>query len=145
MGSVPGWGRSPGDGHGNPLQCSCLETPWTEELGGLQCLGSQVRQDWSNLACLHTHTHVSCSTGSSVWHAGGHHTHLWNEWKGSQPFSWFHSHSLGHIPAVHTRDPVVRTEQVPEHHLIPCSFLPLKLADALLGKWRHSSSNDISF
>ena len=22
--SVPGWGRSPGGGHGNPLQCSCL-------------------------------------------------------------------------------------------------------------------------
>ena len=25
MGSVPGWGTSPGGGHGNPLQCSCLE------------------------------------------------------------------------------------------------------------------------
>ena len=24
-GSVPGSGRSPGDGHGNPLQYSCLE------------------------------------------------------------------------------------------------------------------------
>ena len=24
-GSVPGLGRSPGGGHGNPLQCSCLE------------------------------------------------------------------------------------------------------------------------
>ena len=26
-GSVPGWGSSPGGGHGNPLQCSCLENP----------------------------------------------------------------------------------------------------------------------
>ena len=25
MGSIPGWGRSPGGGHGNPLQYSCLE------------------------------------------------------------------------------------------------------------------------
>ena len=25
LGSVPGWGRSPGEGNGNPLQCSCLE------------------------------------------------------------------------------------------------------------------------
>ena len=25
MGSVPGSGRSPGGGHGNPLQYSCLE------------------------------------------------------------------------------------------------------------------------
>ena len=24
-GSIPGSGRSPGDGHGNPLQYSCLE------------------------------------------------------------------------------------------------------------------------
>ena len=25
MGSIPGWGRFPGGGHGNPLQYSCLE------------------------------------------------------------------------------------------------------------------------
>ena len=25
MGSIPGLGRSPGVGNGNPLQCSCLE------------------------------------------------------------------------------------------------------------------------
>ena len=30
--SVPGWGRSPGGGNGNPLQYSC---PWTEEPGRL--------------------------------------------------------------------------------------------------------------
>ena len=24
-GLIPGWGRSPGDGNGNPLQYSCLE------------------------------------------------------------------------------------------------------------------------
>ena len=27
LGSIPGLGRSPGEGHGNPLQCSCLENP----------------------------------------------------------------------------------------------------------------------
>ena len=27
LGSVPGSGRSPGGGHGNPLQYSCLENP----------------------------------------------------------------------------------------------------------------------
>ena len=27
MGSVPGSGRSPGEGHGNPLQYSCLGNP----------------------------------------------------------------------------------------------------------------------
>ena len=29
-GSIPGLGRSPGEGNGNPLQYSCLENPiWT--------------------------------------------------------------------------------------------------------------------
>ena len=27
LGSIPGWGRSPGEGHGDPLQYSCLENP----------------------------------------------------------------------------------------------------------------------
>ena len=27
LGSIPGWGRSPGEGHGNLLQDSCLENP----------------------------------------------------------------------------------------------------------------------
>ena len=27
LGSIPGSGRSPGEGHGNPLQRSCLESP----------------------------------------------------------------------------------------------------------------------
>ena len=27
LGSIPGVGRSPGGGHGNPLQDSCLENP----------------------------------------------------------------------------------------------------------------------
>ena len=26
-GSIPVWGRSPGGGHGNPVQYSCLENP----------------------------------------------------------------------------------------------------------------------
>ena len=26
-GSIPGWGRSPGEGNGNPLQYSCLGNP----------------------------------------------------------------------------------------------------------------------
>ena len=27
VGSIPGSGRSPGGGHGNPCQCACLENP----------------------------------------------------------------------------------------------------------------------
>ena len=29
-GSIPGMGGSPGGRHGNPLQCSCLESPHEE-------------------------------------------------------------------------------------------------------------------
>ena len=41
LGSIPGLGRSPGEGNGNPLQYSCLENPMDEEHGGLQSMGSQ--------------------------------------------------------------------------------------------------------
>ena len=40
-GSIPGSGKFPREGNGNPLQYSCLEIPWTEEPGRLQFMGSQ--------------------------------------------------------------------------------------------------------
>ena len=30
-GSIPGWRRSPGEGNGNPFQCSCLENSMDRE------------------------------------------------------------------------------------------------------------------
>ena len=39
-GSIPGLGRSPGEGNGYPLQYSCLENLWTEKPGGLQSMVS---------------------------------------------------------------------------------------------------------
>ena len=41
MGSIPGPGRSPGEGNSNPLQYSCLENPTDREPGGLTVIGSQ--------------------------------------------------------------------------------------------------------
>ena len=39
---IPGSGRFPGGGHGNPLQCSCLGNDIDiEESGGLWSIGSQ--------------------------------------------------------------------------------------------------------
>ena len=38
LGSIPGLGRSPGEGNGNPLHCSSLEIPWTEEPGAVHGL-----------------------------------------------------------------------------------------------------------
>ena len=47
-GLIPGAGRSPEGGNGNPLlQYSCLENPWIEEPGGLQSMWSQ---SWTQLA-----------------------------------------------------------------------------------------------
>ena len=41
LGSIPGLGRSPAAGHGNPLQYSRLENPWIAEPGGLQSMRLQ--------------------------------------------------------------------------------------------------------
>ena len=41
LGLIPGSGRSPGEGNGNPLEYSCLENFMTEEPGGLQTMGLQ--------------------------------------------------------------------------------------------------------
>ena len=40
-GSIPGLGRSPGEGNGNPLQDYCLENPMDRGAGRLQPMGSQ--------------------------------------------------------------------------------------------------------
>ena len=40
-GSIPGSGRSPGEGNGNPLQYYCLENPMDEKPSRLQSMGSQ--------------------------------------------------------------------------------------------------------
>ena len=46
MGLIPGLGRSPGGGHGNPLQYSCLGNPMDRGAWGQQSMGSQrVVQD----------------------------------------------------------------------------------------------------
>ena len=45
LGSIPGSGRSPGEGNGNSLLYSCLDNPMNR-VCGLQSIGSQrVRHD----------------------------------------------------------------------------------------------------
>ena len=52
-GSIPGSGRSSGEGNGTPLKYSCLENPMDEEPGRLQSMGSQrVRHDWATSLSL---------------------------------------------------------------------------------------------
>ena len=44
VGSIPGLGRSSGEGNDNLFQYLAWEIPWTEEAGGLQSMGSQKSQ-----------------------------------------------------------------------------------------------------
>ena len=46
--SIPGSGRSPGEGNGNPLQYSCLENPMNEE--AWQATVHGVAKSWTRLS-----------------------------------------------------------------------------------------------
>ena len=50
MGSIPGLRRSPGGGHSNPLQCSCLENPMDK--GAWQDTAHRVPKSWTQLKRL---------------------------------------------------------------------------------------------
>ena len=67
-GSIPGSGRSPGEGHGDPLQ-HCLEISMNrEEPCRLQSMGLQgVGRDWSDLAHVHIYIHIRIYVYMCVW------------------------------------------------------------------------------
>ena len=50
-GLIPGSGRSPGEGNGNPLQYSCLENPM--DGGAWWARVRRVPEFEGNLACTH--------------------------------------------------------------------------------------------
>ena len=52
-GLTPGSGRSPGGGHGNPLQYSCLQNPMDRE--AWQATVHRVEKSWTQLKQLSTH------------------------------------------------------------------------------------------
>ena len=55
-GSIPGLGRSPGEGNGNPLQYSCLENPMD---GGAMdgCYSPWGHKESDTTEPLHFHLH----------------------------------------------------------------------------------------
>ena len=55
VGSIPGSGRSPGGGHGNLLQYSCLEHPM--DRGSWKAIVYGVAKSQTQLS-THTHAHV---------------------------------------------------------------------------------------
>ena len=54
-GLIPGSGRSPGGGYGNPLQYSCLENPM--DTGAWQATVDRVTMRWTQLKQLSTQMH----------------------------------------------------------------------------------------
>ena len=56
MGLIPGLGRSPGGGHDNSLQCSCLENPM--DRGAWQATVHGVAKSWTQLT-NYAHTFFS--------------------------------------------------------------------------------------
>ena len=54
-GSIPGLGRPPGGGHGNPLQHSCLENP--TDRGAWWATVHGVPKSWTRLEQLSMHAH----------------------------------------------------------------------------------------
>ena len=56
-GSIPGSGRSPGEGDSNPLQCSCLEN--LLDRGAWRATGHRVTKSRTGLKQFSTGTHLS--------------------------------------------------------------------------------------
>ena len=54
--SIPGSGRSPGGGHGTPLQYSCLENPM--DRGAWWATVHRVTKSQTRLKQLSTHSHI---------------------------------------------------------------------------------------
>ena len=67
VGSIPGLGRSPGEGNGNPLQYSCLENPM--DRGAWWATVHRVEQSQTKLKCLsvHMHTHIHTHTHTYIY------------------------------------------------------------------------------
>ena len=54
LGSIPGLGRSPGGGHGNPLQYSCLENPHGQSVAGYSPRGCKESDTTERLTLSNT-------------------------------------------------------------------------------------------
>ena len=60
LGLIPGSGKSPGAGHGNPLQYSCLENPMNR--GAQRATVHTVKKSWTQLKRFNVHTHKTHRT-----------------------------------------------------------------------------------
>ena len=96
LGSIPGSGRSPGEGNDNPLQYSCLENPmgggaWWATVHGV----AKSRTRLSDFTSLHS-LHRCFSLLPSLWLSSFAHC-LALSAAAQAPGSSWHPHNLGHI------------------------------------------------
>ena len=61
LGSIPGLGRSPGEGKGYPLQYSGLEN-------SMDCIDHGVTKCWTQLSDFHFHFSLSCRGYCSLFY-----------------------------------------------------------------------------
>ena len=64
IGLIPGLGRSPGEGNGNPLQYSCLENP--VDRGTWRAAVHRVAQNWTRLKQLSRHACIGEGNGNPL-------------------------------------------------------------------------------
>ena len=58
VGSISGWGRSPGEGNGYPLQCSCLDNSVNREDWQATVHGGHKESDTTEWLTLSLHFHT---------------------------------------------------------------------------------------
>ena len=76
-GSIPGSGRSPGEGYGSPFQEFACKIPWTEEPGGLPAHG--VAESGGTEVAEHARASRRCLVRSPVGRGAG---RRWAEGRG---------------------------------------------------------------
>ena len=94
-GSIPGSGRSPGGGHGNPLQCSCLENSHGQRSPVGCSPWGRKELDRSDLA----HMHVQGTADCDRWI----HSELYGETRSVIPLSPGRVHAFAVMPVSQMR------------------------------------------
>ena len=84
LGLIPGSGRFPGGGHGNPLQYSCLENPL--DRGAYRATVHRVSKTWTWLQWFTTQESIRMSQNSQL-------VNPWISWSGLFLISHLHLHS----------------------------------------------------
>ena len=91
LGSIPGSGRSPGEGNGNPLQYSCLENPmdgraWWATVHGVA--KSRTRLSDFTFFLFHFQEAVASGKGMKKWKIRGRVTSIvFEKCQGGQDFA----------------------------------------------------------